>query len=81
MKSLSQPDPDEDRRENAALIWRLFRSGSQAGTARKAADFFGVTDRTVINWLQGKHDMPAWAYKRAVAYVEIVEKFARRIEG
>lgn len=74
---------DEDREENANLIRRVFRSPSQAEVARKAADFLGgeVTDRTVINWLQCRHDMPAWAFKRVSAYLEIVERIARRIEG
>ncbi|OWJ78403.1 MULTISPECIES: hypothetical protein [Haematobacter] len=74
---------DEDRQENANLIRRVFRSPSQAEVARKAADFLGgeVTDRTVINWLQCRHDMPAWAFKRVSAYLEIVERIARRIEG
>lgn len=86
MKSPSEQKPagrDEDRQENANLIRRVFRSPSQAEVARKAADFLGgeVTDRTVINWLQCRHDMPAWAFKRVSAYLEIVERIARRIEG
>lgn len=74
---------DEDRRENAALMERKFRAPSQADRARMVAEFLNgeVTDRTVINWLQEKHDMPAWAFKRIAGYVSAVERLARRIEG
>lgn len=86
MKSPSERKPvnrDEDRVENANLLKRVFRAPSQAEVARKTAEFLGgeVTDRTVINWLQCQHDMPAWAFKRVSAYLEIVERIARRIEG
>ncbi|MBK4216118.1 hypothetical protein JJJ17_09290 [Paracoccus caeni] len=72
----------------AELIWRTFRAPSQAEVARRTADYLRdevpdrtVTERTVINWLQCRHDMPHWAARRIQSYAEAVERLARRIEG
>ncbi len=85
MKSLSQQDID--RRENAGLIYAAFRAPSQAEIAETTARYLhqaagrDVSTRTVINWLQCKHDMPAWAYKSIAKAIHRVETLARKIEG
>lgn len=85
MKSLSQQT--DDRQENAGLIYRAFRAPSQAEIAEATARYLArsagrdVSTRTVINWLQCKHDMPAWAYKAVARYIDGVDRLARRIEG
>lgn len=72
---------EASRREDARLIERAFNGPSQQAIAEKASRALSVSPRQVIYWLQCQHDMPSWAVKAAMHYVNGVERLARRIEG
>lgn len=74
------------RKAHAAVLEAAYRGASQSETARNASKDISrnvktVTARTIIKWIKGEHDMPAYALERAYVYLAKVERLAQRIEG
>ncbi len=69
------------RNADAALIRRAFDGPTQSAISEKGSQTLGVSQRQIVNWLQGVNDMPSWAIKAVLYYVQCVESAAERIEG
>lgn len=54
---------DNSRKQDAALLELVFPGRSQSEISRLASRDLGISQRQIVNYLQGEHDMPSWLVK------------------
>lgn len=54
---------DASRNQDAELLRLAFPGRSQSEISRLASRDLGISQRQIVNYLQGEHDMPSWLVK------------------